>query len=79
MNIEIITPEKTVFSGKDIYLVQLPGTDGLFEILQNHAPLIASLKKGRIKIIDKAKSTLYFEINGGVVEVLSNKILILAD
>ncbi|MDO9512834.1 MAG: ATP synthase F1 subunit epsilon [Bacteroidales bacterium] len=79
MEVEIITPETTVFSSKDIVLVQLPGTDGSFEILQNHAPIIASLKKGKIKIIDQAKTTQFIEINGGVVEVLANKVLILAE
>ena len=79
MEVEIITPETAVFSANNIILIQLPGTDGSFEILQNHAPIIASLKKGKIKIIDHAKTTQFIEINGGVVEVLANKVLILAE
>ena len=78
MNIEIVTPEKTIFTG-EVVLVQLPGTDGLFEILNNHAPLIAVLGKGKIKIEDKNKSIQFFNINGGVVEVLKNKVLVLAE
>ena len=78
MNIEIITPDKTLFEGTAT-LVQLPGIDGSFEILNNHAPLISVLGKGKIKIENKDKKTEYFEVNGGVIEVLKNKILILAE
>ncbi len=78
MNIEIVTPEKTIFTG-EVVLVQLPGIDGLFEILNNHAPLIAVLGKGKIKIVDKAENIQFFNINGGVVEVLKNKVLVLAE
>lgn len=78
MNIEIITPDTTIFTGK-ASLVQLPGIDGLFEILNNHAPMISVLKNGKIKIQDENDKTEYFEIKGGVVEVLKNKVLILAE
>ena len=78
MNIEIVTPEKIIFTG-EVVLVQLPGIDGLFEILNNHAPLIAVLGKGKIKIEDKDKNILFFNINGGVVEVQKNKVLVLAE
>ncbi len=79
MKLEIITPETTIFSG-EVHLVQLPGLDGLFEILNNHAPMIAALGKGRVKVVSSAdKSTEYFEIKGGVLEVKKNKIIVLAD
>ena len=78
MNIEIITPDKTLFEGTAT-LVQLPGIDGSFEILNNHAPLISVLGKGKIKIENEDKKPEYFEVNGGVIEVLKNKILILAE
>lgn len=77
MKLEIITPEKRIFEG-ETDLVQLPGSDGLFEILNNHAPMIAALGKGRVKVGDNGNFQ-YFEINGGVVEVLNNKILVLAE
>lgn len=48
MKIEIITPDKRLYNG-DTDLVQLPGIDGLFEILNNHAPMIAALGAGKIK------------------------------
>jgi len=78
MTLEIITPEKTIFNG-EAKLVQLPGKSGSFEILEHHAPMIALLKKGRIKIIEPDKSIRYIEINGGTLKVLDNKILILAN
>ncbi|MCB0806791.1 MAG: ATP synthase F1 subunit epsilon [Bacteroidales bacterium] len=78
MNVEIITPDKTVFTG-EADLVQLPGKNGSFEILNNHAPIIAILKKGKIKVVDQKKEKKFFEINGGVIEVVKNKVLILAE
>jgi len=78
MTIEIINPDETIFSG-EVDVVQLPGKDGSFEILNNHAPLISVLKEGKIKVVDKNKNTQFFEIKGGVIEVLRNKILILAE
>jgi F-type H+-transporting ATPase subunit epsilon len=77
MTVEIITPDKEIFSG-NASLIQLPGLDGLFEILENHAPMIAALKKGKVKIVSEAE-TLFFEINGGALEVLDNKALVLAE
>lgn len=78
MNLEIITPGKEVFKG-EVSLVQLPGLDGLFEVLANHAPLISALQAGKVKITDDQDQTQYFEINGGIVEVLNNKVLVLAE
>jgi len=78
MFIEIITPDKKVFSG-EVSLVQLPGTNGSFEILNDHAPIISTLAKGKIKIVDAEKKTQSFEIKSGVVEVQKNKIIVLAE
>ncbi|MCQ2280377.1 MAG: ATP synthase F1 subunit epsilon [Bacteroidales bacterium] len=78
MNLEIITPGKELFKG-EATLVQLPGLDGLFEILNNHAPLISALKAGKVKITDAQEQTQFFDIRGGVVEVLNNKVLVLAE
>ena len=77
MNLEIITPDTTIYKG-EAELVQLPGIDGSFEILNNHAPLISALKQGKVKIKKNGKEE-FFEINGGVIEVLKNKVLILAE
>jgi F-type H+-transporting ATPase subunit epsilon len=78
MNLEIITPEKTIFNGF-VSLIQMPGIDGSFEVLKNHAPMIAVLGKGRVKLKNDQEKLEYIEIKGGVVEVLENKIIILAD
>lgn len=78
MKVEIITPDKTIFSGEAI-LVQLPGIDGSFEVLKNHAPLITILGKGEVKVQDINNNIQMFMVNGGVVEVLRNKVLVLAE
>jgi F-type H+-transporting ATPase subunit epsilon len=75
MNLEIITPDKAIYKG-EADLVQLPGIDGSFEILQNHAPMISALDKGKIKV-KRGNSEEFYEINGGVIEVLKNKVLVL--
>ncbi len=78
MKLEIRTPDKSVFTG-EVSLVQLPGIDGLFEILEHHAALVAALQKGRVKIEDMENNTQFFDINGGVAEVLHDNILVLAE
>ena len=78
MRLEIITPTSTLFAG-DVALVQLPGIDGLFEILKSHAPLVSALKEGRVKVEDEQGQPQFFDIRGGVVEVSHDKILLLAE
>ena len=78
MYLEIITPDKKIYSG-DVEAVKLPGAEGSFGILNAHAPIIATLKKGTVKVTDVNKQIENFEINGGVVEVLNNKIIVLAE
>jgi len=77
MYLEIITPDKIVFSGK-INMVQVPGSKGSFEVLDYHAPIISTLEKGRIKVVERGTET-FFEISGGVIEVKDNKVIILAE
>ena len=78
MQLEIITPDKKVYSG-EVDSIKLPGAEGSFGILNNHAPIIASLKKGTIRVTDAKKHVENFEINGGVVEVQNNKVIVLAE
>ena len=78
MHLEIITPEKKLFTG-EVKLVQVPGSKGSFEILNNHAPIISTLDKGKIKIIRPEGETIFFEIGGGVIESKQNNIIILAE
>ncbi len=78
MFLEIITPDKKIYSG-EVKSVKLPGTDGSFGVLNNHAPIIASLKKGTLKVTEANQTVQNFEIKGGVVEVLDNKMIVLAE
>lgn len=78
MQLDIITPDKLLFSG-DVKSVLLPGTEGKFGVLNRHASMISTLKKGKIKVIDNQQKTQYFEISGGVAEVHKNKIIVLAE
>ena len=79
MTVEILTPEKKLFSG-EVYGVQLPGITGLFEVLDKHAPLVSALGKGNIKILkDKNSALEHFSIQGGFVEVLNNKVTVLVE
>ncbi len=78
MFLEIITPEKTVFSG-DIKLIRVPGSKDPFEVLPNHAPIISTLEKGDIKVITKNEEEKHFETSGGVIEVRDNKIIVLGE
>ena len=50
MKVKITKPDSTLFEG-DAKLIQLPGTGGLFEILNNHAPIISALKKGTLRLV----------------------------
>ena len=78
MQLEIITPDKKIFKG-EVKSVKLPGIGGSFGILDNHAPLISALKKGTINVKGGDAGEQSFDINGGVVEVLKNKVIILAE
>lgn len=79
MKLDIISPQRNLYSG-DVDLVQFPGADGSFEILKNHAPLIALLKKGSIKLIEtNSTKAQLIEVAGGVVELNNNEITVLAE
>lgn len=78
MVLEIITPDKKVFSGR-VKLIQVPGTKGTFEILIHHAPIISTLEKGKVKVVDENDKEHFFEVNGGIIENKDNKIIILAE
>ena len=77
MHLEILTPEKKVFEG-DVTIVTFPGSDGSFQVLNDHAPLISLLKDGVVEYKSK-EATRQVTITGGVVEVLKNKVILLAD
>jgi F-type H+-transporting ATPase subunit epsilon len=76
MQLEIITPDQTLFSG-EAEVITLPGIDGSFQILNNHAPMIAGLKGGTVRVKAEGNEE-NFPITGGIVEVLNNKAIVLA-
>ena len=77
MHLEIITPDKKIFEG-EVSLATFPGADGSFQVLNNHAPLVSLLKDGILEYKTK-DATQQVNITGGVVEVLKNKVVVLAD
>jgi F-type H+-transporting ATPase subunit epsilon len=78
MLLEIISPDKKLYEG-EVKSIVLPGIDGSFGILDKHAPLISALKKGEIEITVTETQKENFQVNGGVVEVLNNKVIVLAE
>ena len=91
MNLEIVSPEKTLFTG-DVDSVSVPGTDGSFQMLNNHAPIISTLKEGKVKIVGNIKipndTDIFTKINdrethlniiSGVIEMKNNQVIILTD
>ena len=75
MKVIISKPDTTLYDG-DAKLVQLPGSGGLFEMLDNHAPIISSLSKGTIRLVNN-EGEKTFEIRGGVVKGQQNDLMIL--
>ena len=92
MHLEIVSPEATLFSG-EVDSVIVPGTSGSFQMLNNHAPIVSSLKdgtviiSGKIHLDDTVKkkfkrkddNTTLFEISSGIIEMRNNKLILLAD
>jgi F-type H+-transporting ATPase subunit epsilon len=78
MQLKVLSPQEFIYEG-EVVLVQLPGYMGSFEILNNHAPLIARIDKGKIKIIDEGRNKFYLEVNPGIVEVKDNNIVVLTE
>jgi F-type H+-transporting ATPase subunit epsilon len=78
MLVDIITPDAKLFTG-EVLSLKLPGTDGSFEILNDHAPIISTLAAGDITVSLDNGQTESFTILGGVIEMQNNKIIVLAD
>ena len=77
MQLEIITPDQKYFEG-EVDSATFPGSDGSFQVLNNHAPIISSLGKGELSFKDKNQE-FSLNVDGGVVEVLNNKIIVLVE
>jgi F-type H+-transporting ATPase subunit epsilon len=78
MFLEIITPEKKIFEGK-INRIRLPGSKGSFEILKSHAPIVSTLERGEIRVIDDKNKVHTWKVNSGIVENKADKIIVLLD
>lgn len=76
MQVDILTPDTTLFSG-EASIVTLPGVNGSFQIMNMHAPMISALSKGNV-VVANGNEKQEFAVNGGIVEVVDNKIIILA-
>jgi F-type H+-transporting ATPase subunit epsilon len=77
MQLDILSPEKRIYSG-EADAVTFPGSEGMFQVLNHHAPMIASLKSGTIKVRLQKQETFY-KIREGFVEVLKNKVTVLVE
>ena len=78
MKVSLVTPEKELFNG-EISLIALPGVDGSFELMNNHAPIISALGEGTIKIVETSGAEHFFDIKNGVVECSKNNVIVLAE
>jgi len=78
MKIEIITPDKKVYEG-DIKSIRVPGRKGSFQVLKDHAPIISTLENGTVIMVDQDNNEKRFQIDGGVIEVKMNSIILLAE
>ena len=78
MKIEIITPDKKVYEG-DIKSIRVPGKKGSFQVLKDHAPIISTLENGTVIMVDQDNNEKRFQIDGGVIEVKMNSIILLAE
>lgn len=81
MFLEIVTPDEKIFEG-EVQSATFPGSDGSFQVLNNHAPLISTLGKGDIKMekeVEKRTEWITFVVDGGIVEVLNNRVTVLAE
>ncbi len=75
--LEILTPDKKVFSGEVTYL-KAPGAEGYLGILANHAPMLAALQIGELEI-EIQNQRQFFALSGGFLEVLNNHVRLLAE
>jgi F-type H+-transporting ATPase subunit epsilon len=78
MKLEIITPDKELYKG-EAKVVSVPGVDGGMGFLDNHAPLITVLKAGDVKVTLPNGTVETYTVKGGVVEVMNNTVLVLAE
>lgn len=78
MHLEIVTPDSKVFEG-EVEAVQIPGINGSFEILKGHAPIVSAIDSGKLRVKQAGASPKFFDVTGGIVEVVDNKVAVLAE
>ena len=78
LRFELVSPERIVYSDDDVDMVVVPGADGELGILPNHAPLLTALGVGELRI-RKGSEEECFAVHGGFMEVLANKVIVMAD
>ncbi len=78
LTVEVVTSERIVLSEKDVEMVSAPGSEGMLGILPNHAPLVTTLSAGELRI-KKSGSEQSMVVFGGFMEVLPDKVIVLAD
>jgi len=91
MFLEIVTPEATLFKG-EVDSIAVPGVNGEFEMLKDHAPIISLLKEGYVKIFgniqleeeveakfEKKDKGTWLAVKSGTIEMKENKVIVLAD
>jgi F-type H+-transporting ATPase subunit epsilon len=76
MHLTILSPEREIFTGA-VKSVKVPGANGAFEMLENHAPIVAALDRGEVRIIQANGERTTFQITGGFVEMLNNEVALL--
>ena len=76
MNLVILSPEKEIFAG-EVKSVIVPGAEGQFEMLQNHAAIVSSLKSGEVKVTKANGEKVTFAVEGGFAECLNNEVSVL--
>ena len=74
----LVTPQKIVFEGP-VVSIQAPGSEGYLGVLAHHAPLITTLKEGRLEMRDPAGRVVSWRVTGGFLEVSNNRASVLAD
>jgi F-type H+-transporting ATPase subunit epsilon len=77
LTFELVTPERVVYSDDDVDMVIAPGADGELGILPSHAPLLAALGIGELRL-KKGTEEESFAVHGGFLEVLANKVIVMA-
>ena len=78
MRLKIVTPDELYFEG-DVEHVMAPGHHGYLGILKDHAAFVTPVSKGRLTYRDEKGQTSTVEVEGGFLEVLKNRVLVLTD